>query len=79
MIKVEKKKVDSHGRISIPISWRQRVLGKSRDVLLVELEDRVEVLSKDADLEKYIDSVEIVAEEFENYHALRKEIRKVVK
>lgn len=79
MIKVEKKRVDSHGRISIPISWRQRVLGKDRDVLVVELEDRVEVLSKDADLEKYLDSVEIAAEEFENYHALRKEVRKEIK
>lgn len=78
MIKVEKKKVDSHGRVSLPVSWRQRVLGKSRDVLLVELEDRVEVLSKDADLEKYVDSIEVAAEEFEDYHALRKEIRKVV-
>ncbi len=79
MIKVEKKKVDSHGRISLPISWRQRVLDKNRDVLLVELEDRVEVLSQDVDLEKYIDAVEVEVKEFEDYHALRKEIRKVVK
>ncbi|MEE8168139.1 MAG: hypothetical protein V3T58_04635 [Candidatus Hydrothermarchaeales archaeon] len=78
MIKVEKKKVDSHGRISIPISWRKKALGGSRDVIVIELEDRVEVLPENAGLEKYIDAIEIELKDFSDYHLLKKELRKSV-
>jgi bifunctional DNA-binding transcriptional regulator/antitoxin component of YhaV-PrlF toxin-antitoxin module len=75
MSKVETKKVDSQGRISLPASWRKRALGKEKEVIVVDLDDHVEVLAKGSDLSKYIDSVEVDVESFEDYHALRKELR----
>lgn len=75
MPKVETKKVDSQGRISLPASWRKRALGKRKEVIVVDLDDRVEVLAKGCDLSKYIDSVVAEVESFEDYHALRRELR----
>ncbi len=75
MTKVETKKVDSQGRISLPVSWRERVLGEGREVIVLDLDDHVEVLPKDSDLSKYIDSAVVDIENFEDYHALRKELK----
>lgn len=73
--KVETKKVDSQGRISLPASWRRNVLGKRKEVIVLDLDDHVEVLAKGSDLSKYIDSVSVDIKNFEDYHALRKELR----
>jgi bifunctional DNA-binding transcriptional regulator/antitoxin component of YhaV-PrlF toxin-antitoxin module len=75
MTKVETKKVDSQGRISLPVSWRERVLGEEREVIVLDLDDHVEILPKDSDLSKYIDSAVVDIENFEDYHALRKELK----
>lgn len=75
MYKVEIKKVDSHGRLSLPVDWRKSL--KKNEVLVVEMDDRVEVLSRNADLAKYIDSVKIDVKDFEDYHKLKKELRKL--
>ncbi|MFQ6136030.1 MAG: hypothetical protein ACE5PM_02495 [Candidatus Hydrothermarchaeales archaeon] len=73
--KVETKKVDSQGRISLPASWRKKALGEKKEVIVLDLDDHVEVLAKSSDLSKYVDSVVVDIENFEDYHALRKELR----
>ena len=70
---MEIKKIDSQGRVVLPISWRRR---KGREIIVVETDDVVEILSRDADLSKYIDSVEVDVANFDDYHKMRKELRK---
>jgi AbrB family looped-hinge helix DNA binding protein len=74
MLKVEIKKIDSQGRIVLPVSWRRRMKGD--EVMVVEGEAKVEIFPRDADLSRYIDSVEVEVMNFEDYHELRKELRK---
>lgn len=73
-MKVEIKKIDSQGRIVLPVSWRRRMKGD--EVMVVEGEAKVEIFPRDADLSRYIDSVEVEVMNFEDYHELRKELRK---
>jgi len=70
---VEIKKVDSQGRVVLPISWRRRM--KSDEVMVVEERAKVEIFPRDVDLSKYVDSVEVEVDNFENYHEMRKELR----
>jgi len=74
MYKMEIKKIDSHGRVSMPVSWRKKL--RRNEVLVVELDNKVEVISRDADLSKYIDSVEVKVENFVEYHKLKEELAK---
>lgn len=71
---MEIKKVDSQGRVVLPISWRRRM--KSDEVMVVEERAKVEIFPRDVDLSKYVDSVEVEVDNFENYHEMRKELRK---
>ena len=73
-MKVEIKKVDSQGRVVLPISWRRRM--KSDEVMVVEERAKVEIFPRDVDLSKYVDSVEVEVDNFEDYHEMRKELRK---
>ncbi len=70
---MEIKKVDSQGRVVLPISWRRRM--KSDEVMVVEERAKVEIFPRDVDLSKYVDSVEVEVDNFENYHEMRKELR----
>lgn len=72
-MKVEIKKIDSQGRIVLPISWRRRIKGD--EVVVIEEEGKVEILPRDVDLSKYVDSVEVDVDNFGDYHELRKELR----
>jgi len=72
-MKVEIKKIDSQGRIVLPISWRRRI--KGNEVVVIEEEEKVEILPRDVDLSKYVDSVEVDVESFEDYHEMRRELR----
>lgn len=67
------RKIDSQGRIVLPASWRKRI--KTNEVVVVEREGKVEILPRDADLSKYVDSVEVDVDSFEDYHELRRELR----
>ncbi|MFQ6072565.1 MAG: AbrB/MazE/SpoVT family DNA-binding domain-containing protein [Methanosarcinales archaeon] len=73
-MKVEIKKVDSRGRVVLPVAWRRRM--KSDEVMVVEERAKVEIFPRDADLSKYMDSVEVEVDNFEDYHEMRKELRK---
>lgn len=73
-MKVEIKKVDSQGRVVLPIAWRRRM--KSDEVMVVEERAKVEIFPREVDLSKYVDSVEVEVDNFEDYHEMRKELRK---
>lgn len=75
-MKVVVRKVDSQGRVVLPASWKHM---RGKEVIVVEREGRVEIFPRDVDLSKYVDSVEVDVENFEDYHELRRELRKVEK
>jgi DNA-binding transcriptional regulator/RsmH inhibitor MraZ len=74
-VKVAIKRIDPQGRIILPPSFRKKAKGGF--VLLVELDNKIEVYPGGADLSKCFDSVEVDVENFEDYHALRRELREV--
>ena len=74
MSKVEVRPVDSQGRIILPKSWRNRL--RTRSVLVIDEDDRLEIRPADADLSRFVDAVEVDGEDFEDYHTLRKGLRK---
>ncbi|WP_223209014.1 hypothetical protein [Pyrococcus furiosus] len=44
-------------------------------MVVIEEEGKVEILPRDVDLSKYVDSVEVDVDNFGDYHELRKELR----
>jgi len=74
MSKVEIRSVDAQGRIILPSAWRNRL--KTGSVVVIDEDDRLEIRPADADLSRFVDSVEVDAEQFGDYHALRRKLRK---
>ncbi len=74
MSTVEIKTVDTLGRIILPKSWRNRL--KTNAVVVINEDDRLEIRPADADLSRFVDAVEVDGEHFEDYHKLRKGLRK---
>ena len=71
---VEIKKVDSQGRVVLPVAWRRRM--RCDEVVVVEEKAKVEIFQRDVDLSNYVDSVEVEVDNFEDYHEMRRELRK---
>nr|MDO8063448.1 AbrB/MazE/SpoVT family DNA-binding domain-containing protein [Candidatus Freyrarchaeum guaymaensis] len=58
---MEVKKIDSQGRVVLPKRWRDRW---GNEVILVEFEDRIEILPrKKPKLSRFFDIVEVEVEE----------------
>lgn len=78
MSEVEIKQVDPQGRVLLPSKWRKERLGKRREVYVISLQDRVEVVPLEADLSRFADSVvmDIPEGKFLDYHELRRELRR---
>ena len=74
MPKVEIKPVDSQGRIILPKEWRNRL--RTKNVMIIDEDDRLEIRPADADLSRFVDAVEVESENFDDYHKLRKGLRK---
>ena len=74
MSKVEIRPVDTQGRIILPKAWRNRL--KTNAVVVIDEDDRLEIRPADADLSRFVDAVEVAVEQFEDYHKLRKGLRK---
>lgn len=74
MSKVEIRPIDSQGRIILPKSWRNRL--KTNSVVIIDEDDRLEIRPADADLSRFVDAVEVEAEHFDDYHKLRKGLKK---
>ena len=49
---------------------------KTGSVVVIDEDDRLEIRPADADLSRFVDSVEVDAEQFGDYHALRRKLRK---
>jgi len=71
-MKVAIKKMDAHGRIVLPVSWRRRA---DDELVVVERDEKVEIFPRDVDLSKYVDAVDVEVDKFEDYHELRKALR----
>jgi len=67
------KRIDPQGRIILPLEWRKRY--NVREVIIFEKEEKLIVLPRTSNLTKYIDSIEVDVENFEDYHELRKELK----
>jgi len=74
MAKVDVRPVDSQGRIILPKAWREK--HKSKTVLIIDEDDRLEIRAGDSDLSQFLDSVDTDAGDFDDYHSLRKGLRK---
>jgi len=74
MTKVEIKPVDAQGRIILPKAWRNRL--KTQRVMIIDDDDRLEIRPADHDLTRFVDAVEVEADHFDDYHSLRKGLRK---
>jgi len=74
MTKVEIKPVDAQGRIILPKAWRKRL--KTQCVMIIDEDDRLEIRPADHDLARFVDAVEVEADHFDDYHSLRKGLRK---
>ena len=73
MPKVEIKPVDAQGRIILPKAWRARL--RTSSVVVVDEDDRLEIRPADADLSRFVDAVEVDADSFGDYHALRRKLK----
>jgi len=74
MSKVEIRPVDAQGRIILPKLWRNRL--RTNSVIVIDEDDRLEIRPADADLSRFVDAVEVDVENFEDYHKLRKGLKK---
>ncbi|MCK9581368.1 MAG: hypothetical protein M0Q92_13095 [Methanoregula sp.] len=74
MPKVEIKPVDTQGRIILPRAWRNRLTTNA--VVIIDEEDRLEIRPADSDLSRFVDAVEVSSDHFDDYHKLRKGLRK---
>ena len=70
------KEVDSQGRISIPVKWRRN--WKSRKVILIKREDKIEIIPiKPLSPSSLFDSIEISEDvDFSDIHSIKKALLK---
>ena len=81
-INTEIRKVDSQGRIVLPLKWRENELKNEDEVIIIEDEGILKIIpKKKVDLTKFFDSLEFDDDlidrleewsDFENYHLNKK-------
>ncbi len=81
-INTEIRKVDSQGRIVLPLKWREKELKNEDEVIIIEDEGILKIIpKKKVDLTKFFDSLEFDDDlinklekwsDFENYHMNKK-------
>ena len=49
---------------------------KTQRVLIIDEDDRLEIRPADDDLARFVDAVEVESDHFDDYHSLRKGLRK---
>lgn len=75
MTKAIIRKIDTQGRISIPIGWRKEAMNEATEVLIVEYPDRLEIIpKKTVDLTEFFDSIEVDFPPSSDYHKLKKRL-----
>ena len=74
MSKVDIRPIDAQGRIILPKSWRER--GNKKAVVIIDEDDHLEIRAVDPDLSRFVDAISVDADDFEDYHSLRRRLRK---
>ena len=69
------KKVDFQGRVLLPLEWRKTYLENTNEVIIITKDNRLEIIPGNADLSRFIDTIEVEVKEWNDYHKLRKELR----
>ncbi|MHA1861515.1 MAG: hypothetical protein ACTSVM_04405 [Candidatus Ranarchaeia archaeon] len=65
---IEIKKVDNQGRLILPSDWRQREIGKNREIYIIKRKGYLKIVPKrNVDLTKYFDSVDLGVNSINNW------------
>ncbi len=72
---VEVKKVDSQGRLILPVDWREAEIGESRELYVIKRKGYLKLVPKRrVDLTKCFDSVDLGVDSIGNWVAFEKRI-----
>ncbi|MCD6492927.1 MAG: AbrB family transcriptional regulator [Archaeoglobaceae archaeon] len=69
---IEIKKLDKHGRISIPKKWREK---HGDEVMIIVFDDKLEIFPRKGNIVKFIDTIEV--EELEEWEKMKEKLYEV--
>ena len=75
-MKVEERRVDSQGRVSLPSEWRRAHLNQEGNVVIVNMGDELIIKAKKAErLSTFFDSVDVeLKSDLSDWHQVKKEL-----
>ena len=72
---VEVKKVDSQGRLILPLDWREAEIGESRELYVIKRKGYLKLVPKRrVDLTKYFDKVDLGVKSIGSWSEFEKKI-----
>ena len=72
---VEIKKVDSQGRLILPVDWREAEIGESRELYVIKRKGYLKLVPKRCvDLTKYFDKVDLGVKAIGSWSEFEKKI-----
>jgi bifunctional DNA-binding transcriptional regulator/antitoxin component of YhaV-PrlF toxin-antitoxin module len=72
---VEVKKVDSQGRLILPVDWREAEIGESRELYVIKRKGYLKLVPKRrVDLTEFFDKVDLGVDSIGNWAAFEKRI-----
>jgi len=73
---MEERRIDSQGRISLPVDWRKEVLGDAKGVIIIRRGEELVVRPKRRrKLSEFFDSIEVDLEsDLSDWHAVKREL-----
>ena len=72
---VEVKKVDSQGRLILPVDWREAEIGESRELYVIKRKGYLKLVPKRrVDLTEYFDSVDLGVKSIGSWSEFEKKI-----
>ncbi len=76
---VEVKKVDSQGRLILPVDWREAEIGQSRELYVIKRKGYLKLVPKRrVDLTKFFDKVDLGVDSIGDWAAFEKRITEEV-
>jgi bifunctional DNA-binding transcriptional regulator/antitoxin component of YhaV-PrlF toxin-antitoxin module len=76
---VEVKKVDSQGRLILPVDWREAEIGQSRELYVIKRKGYLKLVPKRrVDLTKFFDKVDLGVDSIGDWAAFEKRINEEV-
>lgn len=75
-MKVEERRVDSQGRISLPAEWRREHLDQEGDVVIVNMGEELLIKAKKSQkLSEFFDSVDVeLKSDLSDWHRVKDEL-----